>query len=45
MEQSLIDKLRKEYEDKTVNYIVFFWTIINVEYWYRYNFVEESSMN
>jgi len=42
IEQSLIDKFRKEYEDKTVKYIVFLWTIINIEYWYRYNFEEES---
>jgi len=41
MEQSVIDSYRKEYEDKTVKYISFFWTIINVEYWYRYNFVEK----
>ncbi len=42
VEQSLIDKHRKEYENKTVKYIVFLWTIINVEYWYRYNFEKES---
>jgi len=42
IEQSLIDKHRKEYENKTVKYIVFLWTIINVEYWYRYNFEEDS---
>lgn len=27
VEQSLIDKHRKEYENKTVKYIVFLWTI------------------
>jgi len=39
IEQSLIDKYRKEYEDKTGN-ITYLWIIINVEYWYRYNFEE-----
>ena len=38
IEQSLIDKHRKEYEDKTAKHILILWTIINVEYWYRYNF-------
>ena len=42
IEQSIIDKHRKEYENKTAKYIVFLWTIINVEYWYRYNFEEKS---
>lgn len=42
IEQSLIDKYRREYEDKTFKFIIFLWTIINVEYWYRYNFEEES---
>ncbi len=42
IEQSLIDKYRKEYEDKTIKYISFFLGIVNVEYWYRYNFKEES---
>lgn len=31
IEQSLIDKHRKEYEEKTGRYIIFLWTIINVE--------------
>lgn len=42
IEQSLIDKYRKEYEDKTIKYIVILWTIINMEYWYRYNFEKGS---
>jgi asparagine synthase (glutamine-hydrolysing) len=42
IEQSLIDKYRKEYKDKTIKYIVILWTIINMEYWYRYNFEEAS---
>lgn len=42
IEQSLIDKYRKEYEEKTSRYIVFLWTIINMEYWYRYNFEKET---
>lgn len=42
IEQSLIDTYRKEYEEKTSRYIIFLWTIINVEYWYRYNFEKES---
>ncbi len=42
IEQSLIDQYRKEYEDKTIKYIVILWTIINMEYWYRYNFEEAS---
>ena len=42
IEQPLIDSYRKEYENKTVKYILFLWTIINIEYWYRYNFEEES---
>ncbi len=41
IEQSLIDKHRKEYENKTVKYILILWSIINVEYWYRYNFTDE----
>ncbi|MDM5263036.1 asparagine synthase-related protein [Sulfurovum sp. XTW-4] len=42
IEQSLIDKYRQEYEDKTIKYIVILWTIINMEYWYRYNFEKGS---
>ena len=45
IEQSLIDKYRKEYEDKIIKYIVIFWAIINIEYWYRYNFNEKSLVN
>jgi asparagine synthase (glutamine-hydrolysing) len=45
IEQSLIDKYRKEYEDKTIKYIGSLWTIINIEYWYRYNFEEKSLVN
>ena len=42
IEQSLIDEERKAYEEKTVTYIVFLWAIINMEYWYRYNFVDKG---
>ncbi len=42
VEQSLVDTYRKEYEDKTFKYITYLWIIINVEYWYRYNFEEAS---
>ena len=41
IEQSSINQHRKEYEDKTAKYVTFLWTIINVEYWYRYNFAKE----
>lgn len=42
IKQSLVNKHRKAYENKTVKYIVFLWSIINLEYWYRHNFEEES---
>jgi len=40
---ALIDKYRKEYEkDKTQVSLVLLWVIINVEYWYRFNFESET---
>jgi asparagine synthase (glutamine-hydrolysing) len=45
IEQSLINKYRKEYEDKAIKYMGSLWTIINIEYWYRYNFEEKSLVN
>jgi len=37
IEQEIIDKQVKDYLNKNVKYCGFLWTIINVEYWYRYN--------
>ena len=42
IESKEINKYIQEYENKTVNYISTLWIIINVEYWYRYNFERES---
>ncbi|MBD3790337.1 MAG: hypothetical protein IE885_08280 [Campylobacterales bacterium] len=42
IDQSLIDRYKKEYEDETLRYISILWGIINIEYWYRYNFVKDS---
>ena len=42
LEQKIIDKYKQEYLDGKMKYIVFFWQLINLEYWYRYNFVDHS---
>lgn len=38
IEQRVINEHRKAFEDRTVKHIIFLWTIINVEFWYRINF-------
>lgn len=42
IEQIEIDNYRQEYENKTLKYVSTLWILINVEYWYRYNFENES---
>ena len=42
IDQKTIDKVRKEYEEQTVKKPFRIWGIINMEYWYRYNFEKES---
>jgi asparagine synthase (glutamine-hydrolysing) len=42
IEQSWVDRYKKAYEEKRLKYVIYLWMMINVEYWYRYNFEESS---
>lgn len=42
IEQSIINKHINDYENKKTKYILILWSIINMEYWYRYNFEPDS---
>lgn len=42
IEQSQVDKLKDDYRSGKMKTIVYFWKIINMEYWYRYNFVDQK---
>ena len=37
-----IDMYLGQYKNHTLKYVLILWSIINVEYWYRYNFQPES---
>jgi len=39
IEQSRINEMKSRYQDDNQKNIVYFWQIINLEYWYRYNFI------
>ena len=39
IEQSRINEIKNRYQDGNQKNIIYFWQIINLEYWYRYNFI------
>ncbi len=39
IEQIEVDQLKEDYISGKMKTVVYFWKIINMEYWYRYNFV------
>lgn len=42
IEQQEIDQLKEQYISGKMKTILYFWRIINLEYWYRYNFAPET---
>lgn len=39
IDQSRINEMKNRYQDGNQKNIIYFWQIINLEYWYRYNFI------
>jgi len=39
IEQSRLDEMRRKYQSGQLTAIVYFWQVLNLEYWYRYNFI------
>jgi asparagine synthase (glutamine-hydrolysing) len=45
MDREKINQYRKAFENNELRYLTLFWVIINVEYWYRYNFAQDSLLD
>lgn len=45
MEQERIDQYKENYLSGKMKKVVYFWQLINLEYWYRYNFVDDQSLD
>ncbi len=44
MEQTEVDKLKEDYQSGKMKTVAHFWKVINMEYWYRYNFVDNKEI-
>jgi len=42
IEQETLDKYKEDYLSGKMKKIIYFWQIINLEYWYRFNFIENG---
>ncbi len=42
VEQKVIDRYKEDYLNGKLNRVVYFWILINLEYWYRYNFISNN---
>lgn len=40
IEQEKLNNYKQAYLSSKMDRIVYFWQLINLEYWYRYNFIE-----
>ncbi len=45
IDQEKLDKYKADYLSGKMKNIIYFWQIINLEYWYRFNFVEEHNID
>lgn len=44
VEQERLDKYKDDYLSGKMKKVVYFWQLINLEYWYKYNFVENNDL-
>ncbi len=45
IEHKKLDKYKEEYISGKMKHVVYFWQLINLEYWYRFNFQDEYNMS
>ena len=43
IEQARVDELKKKYLSGEMKSIIYFWQILNLEYWYRFNFTKSPA--
>jgi len=44
IDQKKLDKYKEHYLNGKMKNVVYFWQLINLEYWYRYNFLDDHNL-
>jgi asparagine synthase (glutamine-hydrolysing) len=45
VDQKKLDTYKENYRSGKMKKVVYFWQLINLEYWYRFNFVNDHNMD
>jgi asparagine synthase (glutamine-hydrolysing) len=45
VDQKKLDTYKEDYKSGKMKKVVYFWQLINLEYWYRFNFVNDHNMD